>query len=35
MEGREKVEDNEHPGHPSTSKTEGNVEKISEIVWKN
>jgi hypothetical protein len=31
MEGREKVED-EHLGHPSASKTEENVEKISEIV---
>jgi predicted ArsR family transcriptional regulator len=28
------VEDNKHPGWPSTSKTEDKVEKISEIVWK-
>jgi hypothetical protein len=28
------VEDDEHPGHLSTSKTEENVEKTSEIVWK-
>jgi hypothetical protein len=34
MEGREEVEDDERPGHPSTSKTEENVEKISEIVRK-
>jgi hypothetical protein len=33
MEGWEEVED-ERPGCPSTSKTEENVEKISEIVWK-
>jgi hypothetical protein len=26
------VEDNIHPGRPSTSKTEENVEKIIEIV---
>jgi hypothetical protein len=32
MEGREEVEDDERPGCPSTSKTEENVEKISEIV---
>jgi hypothetical protein len=34
MEGREEVEDNECPGHPSKSKTKENVEKISEIVRK-
>jgi hypothetical protein len=34
MESREEVEDNKHPGRPSTSKTEKNVEKISEIVRK-
>jgi hypothetical protein len=34
MEGRVEVEDDEHPGHLSTSKTEENVEKTSEIVWK-
>jgi hypothetical protein len=32
MKGREEVEDDEHPGRPSTSKTEETVEKISEIV---
>jgi hypothetical protein len=32
MEGQEEVEDDEHLGHPSTSKTEENVEKICEIV---
>jgi hypothetical protein len=32
MEGREEVEDDEHPGRLSTSKTEENVEKICEIV---
>jgi hypothetical protein len=31
MEGLEEVEDNKRPGHPSTSKMEENVEKISEI----
>jgi hypothetical protein len=31
MEGREKVEDTERPGHPSTSITKETVEKISEI----
>jgi hypothetical protein len=34
MECREEVEDDEHPGCPLTSKTEENVEKISEIVQK-
>jgi hypothetical protein len=34
MEGREAVEGDERPGRPSTSKTEENVEKTSEIVWK-
>jgi hypothetical protein len=34
MNGWEEVEEGEHPGCPSTSKTEENVEKISEIVWK-
>jgi hypothetical protein len=34
MEGREEVEDDEGPGHLSTSKTEDNVEKTSEIVRK-
>jgi hypothetical protein len=32
MEDQEEVEDNKHPGRPSTSKTEENGEKISEIV---
>jgi hypothetical protein len=32
MEDREEVEDNKRLGHPSTSKTKENVEKISEIV---
>jgi hypothetical protein len=31
--GREEVEDDKHPGHLSTSKTEDNVMKTSEIVW--
>jgi len=31
-EGREEIGDDQHPGHPSTSKTEGNIENISEIV---
>jgi hypothetical protein len=34
MEGREEVEDDEHPGCLSTPKTEENVEKTSEIVQK-
>jgi hypothetical protein len=32
MEGKEEVEDDECPGCRSTSKTEENVEKISEFV---
>jgi hypothetical protein len=32
MEDWEEVQDDERPGHPSTSKTEGNVERGSEIV---
>jgi hypothetical protein len=32
MEGWEEVEDVEHPGRPSTSQMEENVEKISVIV---
>jgi hypothetical protein len=32
MEGREEVVDDERPGRSSTSKTEENVEKDSEIV---
>jgi hypothetical protein len=34
MEGWEEVEEDERSGRPSTSKTEENVEKIGEIVWK-
>ena len=34
-EGREEVEDDEHPGRPSTSKTNQNIQKSSEIVCKN
>ena len=33
-EGREEVEDDQHPGHPSTSKTEENIQKINEIFRK-
>jgi hypothetical protein len=33
MEGREEVEDDERLGHPSTSKTEEYVDKISEIFY--
>jgi hypothetical protein len=32
MEGREEVKDDKRPGHASASKTEENVQKISEIV---
>jgi hypothetical protein len=32
MEGQEEVEEDEHLGCPSTSKTEENVDKISEII---
>jgi hypothetical protein len=32
MDGREEMENDERPGRPSTSNTEENVEKISEIV---
>jgi hypothetical protein len=34
MEVWEEVEDDERPGRHSTSKTKENVERISEIVWK-
>jgi hypothetical protein len=34
MEGWEEVEDDECLGRPSTAKTEENIEKTSEIVWK-
>ena len=33
-EGREIVKDDERPGRPCTSRTEENVEKISQIVRK-
>jgi hypothetical protein len=33
MEGWEEVEGDERPGCPSASKTEENVEKISEILY--
>jgi hypothetical protein len=32
MKGREEAEDDERPRRPSTSKTEENVKKISEVV---
>jgi len=31
-EGREEIDDNEHPGRPSTLKTNENIEKVNEIV---
>ena len=31
-EGQEEVEDDSHPGHTSTSKTDQNIQKFSEIV---
>ena len=34
-EGREEIRDDQCPGHPSTSKTEANIEKVSEIVQQN
>ena len=34
-EGREEIGDNQRPGHPSTSKTDANIEKVSEIVQQN
>ena len=33
-EARAEVEGDEHPGRPSTSKTDQNIQKISEIVRK-
>lgn len=30
-EGREEVDDNEHPARPSLSKTDENIEKVNEI----
>ena len=32
QDGREDVEDDERPGHPSTSTTDENVEKVKEMV---
>ena len=34
-EGREEIGDNQRPGHPSTSKTDTNIENVSEIVQQN
>ena len=34
-EGREEIGDDQRPGHPRTSKTEANIEKIGEIVRQN
>jgi len=34
-EGREEIGDDQCPGHPSTSKTDANIEKVSEIVQQN
>jgi len=31
-EGREEIGDDQCPGHPSTSKTDANIEKVGEIV---
>jgi len=31
-EGWEEFGDNQHPGHPSTSKTDANIKKVGEIV---
>ena len=33
--GREKNGDDQRPGHPSTSKTDANIEKVGEIVRRN
>ena len=33
--GREEIRDNQHPGCPSTSKTDANIEKVGEIVQEN
>jgi len=32
---REEIRDDQHPGHPGTSKTDANIEKVGEIVWQN
>ena len=34
-EGREEIGDDQLPGHPSTSKTDANIEKVGEIVQQN
>ena len=34
-EGREEIRDDQRPGCPSTSKTDANIEKVSEIFWQN
>jgi len=34
-EGREEIRDNQRPSHPSTSKTDANIEKVGEIVRQN
>ena len=34
-EGRKEIGDDQHPGRPSTSKTEANIEKVGEIVRQN
>jgi len=34
-DGREEMGDDQHPGHPSTSKTDANIKKVSEIVQQN
>jgi hypothetical protein len=33
-EGRGEIEDDPHPSRPCTSKTDANIEKVSEIVQK-
>ena len=33
--GREEIGDDQHPGRPSTSKTDANIEKVGEIVRQN
>jgi hypothetical protein len=35
QEGREEMGDDQRPGHPSTSKTYVNMEKVGEIVQQN
>ena len=34
-EGREEIGDDQRPGHPSTSETDANIEKASEVVQQN